>query len=88
MGQSIRNKGCFKYGIWEFLIHDLSPETQCLAAMGYGTDLYFLCIRDQLHIIFDRKFLRFVFFERVCDAQVEWENVLKLCVIHTSFKKR
>ena len=50
-----------KYGIWEFLIHDLAPETQLLAAIGYGTDLNFLCIRDQLHIIFDRKMLRFVF---------------------------
>ena len=45
----------FKYGIWEFLIHDLTPETQLLAATGYGTDLNFLCIRVQLHIIFDRK---------------------------------
>ena len=33
----------FKYGIWVFLIHDLTPETQLLAAMGYGTDLNFLC---------------------------------------------
>ena len=43
----------FKYGIWEFLIHDLTPETQRLAVIGHGTDLSFLCIRDQLHIIFD-----------------------------------
>ena len=43
----------FKYGIWEFLIHDFTPETQLLAAIGYGTD----CKRDQLHIIFDRKCL-------------------------------
>ena len=42
----------FKYGIWEFLIHDLTSETQHLAAIGYGIDLNFLCIRDQLHIIF------------------------------------
>ena len=47
----------YKYGIWEFLIHDLTPETQLMAAMGYGTDLNFLCIRDQLKIIFDRKIL-------------------------------
>ena len=51
----------FKYGIWEFLIHDiisfndLTPETQLLAATRYGTELNFLRIRDQLHIIFDRK---------------------------------
>ena len=31
----------FEYGIWEFLIHDLTPETQLLAAIGYGTDLNF-----------------------------------------------
>ena len=47
----------FKYGIWEFLIHDLTPETQLLAAIGYGNDLDFLCITDQLHIIFSRNFL-------------------------------
>ena len=47
----------FKYGIWGFLIHDLTPETQLLAATGNGTDLNFPCIRDQLHIIFDRKIL-------------------------------
>ena len=23
-----------------------------------------------------------MFFERVCDAQVEWENVLNLCITH------
>ena len=63
----------FKYGIWEFLIHDLTPETELLAATGYGTDLSFLCIRDQLHIIF---------FYRVCDAQVECENALNLCITH------
>ena len=51
------NKGFFKYGIWEFLIHDLTPETQLLTAIGYGPDLNFLCIRDQLQIIFDRIFL-------------------------------
>ena len=34
----------FKYGIWESLIHDLTPETVLLAAIGYGTDLNFLCI--------------------------------------------
>ena len=39
----------FKYGIREFLIHDLTPETQILSAIGYGTDLNFLCLRDQLH---------------------------------------
>ena len=47
----------FKYVIWEFLIHDLTPETQLLDAIGYGTDLNLLCTRDQLHIIFDRTFL-------------------------------
>ena len=47
----------FKYGIWELLIYDLTPETQFLAAKGDGTDLNVLCIRDQLHIIFDRKIL-------------------------------
>ena len=47
----------FKYGVWQFLIHDLTPETQLLSAIGYGTDLDVLCIRDQLHIIFDRKIL-------------------------------
>ena len=41
----------FKYGIWAFLIHDLTSTTQLLAAIGYGTDLNFLCLRDQLHII-------------------------------------
>ena len=30
----------FKYGILEFIMHDLTPETQLLAAIGYGTDLY------------------------------------------------
>ena len=35
----------FRYGIWEFLIHDLIPETQFLAAIGYGTDL-----KDQSHV--------------------------------------
>ena len=72
----------FEYGIWEFLIQDLTPEMQPLAATGYGTDLNFLFIRDQLHIIFDRKKLLFVFFERVWDAQVEWENALNLCFAH------
>ena len=49
----------FKYRMWEFLIHDLTPETQLLAAIGFGTDLNFLCIRDHLQtcIIFDRIFL-------------------------------
>ena len=47
----------FKYGIWEFLIHVSFPETQLLAAKGYGNDLNFLYIRDQLiQIIFDRIF--------------------------------
>ena len=33
----------FRYGILEFLIHDLTPETQLLAAIGHGTtDLNFL----------------------------------------------
>ena len=49
-------ESAFKYGIREFLLHDLTPETQLLAAIGYGTDLNFLCIRDQLHIFY-RKFL-------------------------------
>ena len=55
-----------QYGIWEFLIHDSTPETQLLAAKGYGNDLNFLCMRDQLiHIIFDRKKIVIcVFFER------------------------
>ena len=52
----------FKYGIWEFLIHDLTPETQ----LGYGTDLNFLCIRDQLHIIFDRIFFVICVFLKGC----------------------
>ena len=47
----------FKYSIWEFLIHDLTPETQLWPETGQGTDLNFLCIRDQLHIIFGRKIL-------------------------------
>ena len=72
----------FKYRIWEFLIHDLTPEAQLMAAIGYGTDFNFLCIRDKLHIILDRKKFWFVFFERVCDAQIEWENALNLCVTH------
>ena len=76
----------FKYEIWEFLKHDLTPETQLLAAIGYGTDLNFLSLRDQLHIIFDRIFFICVF-ERVCDAQFEWENALNLCVAHP-LKKR
>ena len=70
----------FKYGIWEFLIHDLTPATQLLAAIGYGTDLNFLWIRDHLHIIFDRKKIVICVFERVCDAQFECENALNLCV--------
>ena len=41
----------FIYGILEFLIHDLTPETQLLVATGYGTDLNFLCKRpDTYHI--------------------------------------
>ena len=48
----------FKYGIWEFLIHDLTPETQPLAAKGYGTDLNFLCIRDQSEKNCDLCFLK------------------------------
>ena len=63
----------FKYGIWEFLIHGLTPETQLLGAIEYGTDLNFLCIRDQLHIIFD-----ICVFMKGC----EWENALNLCVAH------
>ena len=47
----------FKYGVREFLIHDLTPETQLLAAIVHGTDLNFLCITDQLHIICNRKIL-------------------------------
>ena len=47
----------FKYGIWEFLIHDIICETQILAATGYGIDLNFLCKRDKLYIIFDRNIL-------------------------------
>ena len=27
-----------KYEIWEFLINDLTPETQLLAAIGYATE--------------------------------------------------
>ena len=44
----------YKYGILGFLIHDLTPETQFLAATGYATG-YFLCVRNKLHIIFERK---------------------------------
>ena len=58
----------FKYGIWEFLIHDLIPDTQLLAAIGYETDLNFICIRDKLHIILTEKF---------CDL-----CFLKGCVMH------
>ena len=72
----------FKYGIWAFLIHNLTPETQLLAAVGYRTD-FFLCIRDQLYILFDRIFFYdFCFFERVCETQVEWENAINLWVAH------
>ena len=35
----------FKYAILEFQINNLTPE-QLFAAIGYGTDLNFLCIRD------------------------------------------
>ena len=79
---SLNMEFAFKYGIWEFLILDLTPETQLLAAIGYGTDLNFLCLRDQLQIIFDRKILWFMFFERVYNARVEWENALNLCIAH------
>ena len=41
---------------FEFLIYNLIPETQLLAAIGYGTDLNFLCKRDQFHI-----------FDKTCD---------------------
>ena len=41
---SLNMEFAFKNGNWEFLIHDLTPETQLLAAIGYGTDLYVLCI--------------------------------------------
>ena len=41
----------FKYGIWEFLIHDLIPDTQLLAAIGYETN------RRQVTYHIDRKFL-------------------------------
>ena len=34
----------FKHGIWEFLIHDLTPVTQLLPSIGYGTDINILCI--------------------------------------------
>ena len=54
----------FKYRTWEFLIHDLTPETQLLAAIGYGTDLNFLCTRDQLHIMFYRIFCDLSFSKR------------------------
>ena len=70
----------FKYGISIFLIHDLTLETQLLAAIAYGTDLNFLCIRDQLQ-------LSYLYFERVCDVQVEWENALNLCVAYPLKKK-
>ena len=40
----------FKYGIWEFLMHDLTPGTQLLAAIGHGTtDLNFLYIPVTYH---------------------------------------
>ena len=77
----------FEYGIWEFLVHDLTSETQLLAATWYGTGLNFLCIRNQLYIILTEFFVIFVFFERLCDAQVEWENPLNLCLAHP-LKKR
>ena len=60
----------FKYGIWEFLIYDLNPETQFLAAIGYGTDLNVLCIRDQYCYI---SYLT----EKICDL-----CFLKGCVTH------
>ena len=56
----------FKYGIWAFLIHNLTPETQLLAAVGYRTDLNFLCIRDQLYILFDRFFFMIFVFSKGC----------------------
>ena len=66
----------FKYGIWEFLIHDLTPETQLLAATGYGTDLNFLCITYISYLT--ENFCDLCFSESVCDAQVEMENALNL----------
>ena len=63
-------------------IHDLTPETQLLAAIGYGTYFNFICIRDQLHIIFDRKNCELCFSERVCDAKVKWEKELNMCSAH------
>ena len=74
----------FKYGIWEFLTHNLTPETQLLTAIGYETDLNFLCLSIKRPVTYHiwQKMLWFVFFERVCDAQVEWENALNLCVAH------
>ena len=72
----------FKYGIWEFPIHDLTPETQILAAKGYGADLNFLCILKRPVInIFDRKIMICVF-ESVSHENVEWENALNLCAAH------
>ena len=34
----------FKYGIWEFLIHNLTPETQLLTAIGYETCFFYLIL--------------------------------------------
>ena len=75
----------FKYGIWEIVIHDLTPEAQLLAAIGYGNHLNFRCIRD--HNLTE-KFCDLCFFEREWGAQVKWENALNLCIAHPLKKDR
>ena len=72
----------FKYGIWEFLIHDSTPETQLLAAIGYGTDLNFLCIRDQLHIIINRKFCDLCFLKGCATHRLNGKMYFT-CASHT-----
>ena len=67
----------FIYGIWEFLIQDLTTETHFLATIGYGTDLNFLCLRDQLHIIFDRKKCDLCFLKGFV-----WQNALNPYAAH------
>ena len=72
----------FRYGIWEILKHDLIPETQLLAAIGYGTDLFSMYKRPVTYHTGHKIFVICVFFERVCNTQVEWENTMDLCM-HT-----
>ena len=39
----------FKYGIWEFPIHDLTPETQLLAEIGYCTYIKTRCHSNMMN---------------------------------------